>query len=249
MEKVERTQYQAAIAITGAWKGSNRLKIYEELGWESLSDRRLSRRILQIFKIIADKTPHYLKAKLPPNRLPFLAHVYRDFRCRTVKYKNSFFPHSISIWNEIITHFEQLPTQESLKKHLIALFRPLRKSIFGVHEPNGTRILFQLRVGLSPLRSHKKRHNFADTISDKCLCKNGVEDTRHFFTKCPFYYSHRVNLNNDIHTILRENNLMLPNDETDLYLYGHSSLSDSENRRILLSTIKYIQATKRFNKE
>ena len=37
MEKVERTQYQAALAITGTWQGSNRSKLYEELGWETLS--------------------------------------------------------------------------------------------------------------------------------------------------------------------------------------------------------------------
>ena len=41
MEKVERIQYQAALAISGAWRGSSRSKLYEELGWESLSDRRM----------------------------------------------------------------------------------------------------------------------------------------------------------------------------------------------------------------
>ena len=51
IEKVERTQYQAAIAITDAWQGSNRSKLYEELGWEILSDRRWCRRFLQIHKI------------------------------------------------------------------------------------------------------------------------------------------------------------------------------------------------------
>ena len=39
MEKVERIQYQSALAISGAWHGSNPAKLYEELGWESLSDR------------------------------------------------------------------------------------------------------------------------------------------------------------------------------------------------------------------
>ena len=29
MEKVERTQYQAALAITGTWQGTNRSKLYE----------------------------------------------------------------------------------------------------------------------------------------------------------------------------------------------------------------------------
>ena len=37
MEKVEKIQYQATLAVTGAWQGSNRVKVYEELGWEALS--------------------------------------------------------------------------------------------------------------------------------------------------------------------------------------------------------------------
>ena len=40
MEKVERIQYQAALAITGVWQRSSHYKIYDELGWETLSDRR-----------------------------------------------------------------------------------------------------------------------------------------------------------------------------------------------------------------
>ena len=68
METVERSQYQAALAITGAWQGSNRSKLYEELGWESLSDRRWCRRILQIHKIKNNMIPSYLRDKLPPNR-------------------------------------------------------------------------------------------------------------------------------------------------------------------------------------
>ena len=51
MEKVERIQYQATLAITGG-----RSKIYDELGWESLSDRRKCRRVLQIHKIINNNT-------------------------------------------------------------------------------------------------------------------------------------------------------------------------------------------------
>ena len=60
MKKIEGVQYQAALEITGTWKGSSRTKLYEELGWESLSDRRMSRRILQIHKIENNTTPSYL---------------------------------------------------------------------------------------------------------------------------------------------------------------------------------------------
>ena len=37
MEKAEIIQYQAALAVTGEWQGSSRSKLYDELGWESLS--------------------------------------------------------------------------------------------------------------------------------------------------------------------------------------------------------------------
>ena len=60
MEKVEKIQYQAALAITGTWQGTNRSKLYEELGWETLSERRTCRRILQVYKIENKKTPSYL---------------------------------------------------------------------------------------------------------------------------------------------------------------------------------------------
>ena len=33
MEKVERTQYESVLAITGTLQGSKRRKLYEELGW------------------------------------------------------------------------------------------------------------------------------------------------------------------------------------------------------------------------
>ena len=108
MEKVERTQYQAALAITGTWQGTNRSKLYEELGWETISDSRWCRRILQIHKIENYKTPSYLKDKLPPHR----RHLYRlnnsntfqEIRCKTAEYKNKFFPDATSSWNNVISN-------------------------------------------------------------------------------------------------------------------------------------------------
>ena len=47
MGKIERVQYQAALAVTGTWQGTNIDKLYEELEWESLSKRRWFRRLVQ----------------------------------------------------------------------------------------------------------------------------------------------------------------------------------------------------------
>ena len=97
MEKVEIIQYQSALAISGAWHGSNRAKLYEESGWESLSDRRMGRRILQIHKIVNNKTPSYLSDKLPPN-------------CRASnRYMISFFSDAVASWNIFIKHFDDVP--------------------------------------------------------------------------------------------------------------------------------------------
>ena len=97
MEKVESVQYQVALAIIGAWKCTSKLELYEELGWETLSNRRSSKRILQIHKIIDGKTPSYLKDKLRPNRYPFLTTVFRDIKFNKDRYKKSIFPDAISV--------------------------------------------------------------------------------------------------------------------------------------------------------
>ena len=153
MEQAERIQYQAALAITGAWQGSSRSKLYEELGWESLSERRWCRRILQIHKIVSNKTPSYLKDKLPRYRRPLYSqnnnynNTFHEIRCRSSRYMNSFFPNAITAWNNVITHFDNIPSINILKDHILSLIRPKKKKIFGIHNPLGLRYLFQLRVG------------------------------------------------------------------------------------------------------
>ena len=99
MEKIEKAQYNAALTITGIWRGSNISKLYDELGWESLNVRRCSHRLIQIFKIHIDLSPDYLTKQLPPTRysLHGIRHpnVYRDISCRSNRYQNSFYPNAI----------------------------------------------------------------------------------------------------------------------------------------------------------
>ena len=248
MEKVERIQYQAALAITGTWQGSNRNKLYEELGWESLSDRRTCRRILQIHKIENNKTPKYLKEKLPLHLLKPNVNVFTFYKAhtRTNRYMKSFFPDSISLWNIFINHFNTMPSFDKFKTYITSFFRPKTKSTFGIHDPLGIHYLYQLRVGLSPLRSHKKNHNFMDSPSDKCHCNGGIEDTNHFLFECPFYGTQRATLAAKVIQILLKHNLNHLCNQASLYLYGHELISVTDNKAILYSTIKYIKDTQRF---
>ena len=246
MGKVESVQYQAALAVTGAWKGTSRLKIYNELGWEALSSRRSSRRILQLHKILDKKTPSYLYNKLPSNRqaLIVLPYVFQEYDCRTLRYRNSFYPDAINLWNRMIQHFEHFPTYSELKKYLQSLFRPKPNPTYDIFDPY-LRHIFQLRVGLSKLRHDKKRHNFADTITDTCSCNQGIEDSKHYFLDCPYYLNHRNTLLTSVNQILNRYELDI-NDFTHLLLYGHANITDVDNKAILTLTIDYLKNTQRF---
>ena len=91
MKKLESLQYQAALAITGTWRGTNRDKIYEELGWESLQNRRMFRRLTQFYKIMNGMTPMYLVNPVPKPRQNLYGfrstNVIPSLTCRTERFK------------------------------------------------------------------------------------------------------------------------------------------------------------------
>ena len=143
---------------------------------------------------------------------------------------NSFFPDAVASWNIFIKHFNDVPSFDLLKNLINTFFRPKTKHVSGIHDPSVLRYLFQLRVSLSPLKSHKFHHNFADTPSEICRCHQGIEDTNHFLFSCPAYATPRATLAASVTNILQKNNLTF-----------------TDNRKIILSTIKYIKATLRFS--
>ena len=251
MNILEKTQYQAALAITGAWKGTNLDKIYEQLGWESLNERRIFRRLTMFFKIMHNLTPDYLKEPLPfqQGRYRLRADcIINVIACRNDKYRNSFFPNTISLWNKLDLNIKRSKNISIFKSSILKIIRPIKKKTFNVHDSNRLKWIFQLRVGLSPLKHHKKRHNFSDTPNDACLCSNVPESTDHFLLKCPLQANARIILLNTIRTILMPYDMVLPNPNKliELLLYGDSSISDSDNNAILNATLDFISNSNRF---
>ena len=110
--------------------------------------------------------------------------IYESIRCKSTKYKNSFLPDFVDLWNNLSIDFQECNSLTIFKQKINTFIRPIPKSIFGIHNPKGLKCLFQLRVGLSPLRYDKKRHNFADTSSEICECGAGPEDASHYLFFC-----------------------------------------------------------------
>ena len=154
---LERVQYNATLAVTGTWRGTNRSKLYEELGWESLNDRRWSRQLIQFYKIRNNLTPQYLRDHLPPVRSSLYGvrhpYNYRNIYCNSSSYQNSFYPNAIRLWNNLDTELHERKSLETFKKCIRSVIKPPQNSLFRIYNPCGTS--YELRVGLSPLRSHK----------------------------------------------------------------------------------------------
>ena len=58
-QKLEK-QYNACLAITGVFRGISKKKLYQELGLESLENRRWFRKLCLFFKTLKNKSPGYL---------------------------------------------------------------------------------------------------------------------------------------------------------------------------------------------
>ena len=59
MDLIERIQYKASLIVTGCWQWTSRVKLYDELGWESLSARRMVCRLTTFYKITTGLAPSY----------------------------------------------------------------------------------------------------------------------------------------------------------------------------------------------
>ena len=92
-EKIESTQYKAALAITGAIQVTSRERIYQELGLESLKSRRWYKRLSCMFQIVNNEASNYLLNLFPKSQQTITTrnNYIPNYHCRTDCFKYSFF--------------------------------------------------------------------------------------------------------------------------------------------------------------
>ena len=251
MDAIERIQYSAALAVTGTWQGTSSDKLYEELGWESLDQRRTFRRLMQFYKIMNSLTPDYLRDPVPPIKYHLFgrhhSNVLHPIICRNNRYRHSFFPNSVDTWNNLGPEMRSSPSLSVFKMNILKIIRPPKRDTYKIHNPTGIKWIFQLRVGLSSLNAHKKSHGFNDTPDETCICTLGVESTHHFFMDCPLYLAHRIPLQQLLQSLLLKYNMTNINSDMKVtfFLYGNEKFNFRENKSLLEATIEFIAKTSR----
>ena len=236
MELLEKIQYQAGLIITNCWKGTSRVKLYKELGWESLSQRRAGRRFALYHKILNNRTPSYLKNHIHP------------FTPRTDRFKNSFFPFCAENWPSIPDELKLAPSSAAFKNIYKKLFIPPKPSYFDIVDKFGVRLLSKIRVDCSDLRDHRHNHGFRNCPSPLCRCNTADETSEHFLARCPLFNAQRATLLTTISNVLSNDISVLPDSHlSSLLMYGSKAYNNITNKLILEATISFIKRTKRFS--
>ena len=87
-------------------------------------------------------------------------------------------------------------------------FPSKRKNYIQHSRPNRDESSVSATPWLEQTQTTQNKHNFLDTPTDICLCKNGVENTEHYLFKCKFYATHRAKLAASVINILAIKNNM-----------------------------------------
>ena len=121
--KIEQIQHEAARIITGLPKFSSLESLYFETGWEPLHSRRRRRKLNMFYKIRNNNAPSYLCDCLLPferNENAYNLRNQTDYSnpfTRLQLYRNSFFPSSIKLWNNLTPEIRSARQLAVLKSH------------------------------------------------------------------------------------------------------------------------------------
>ena len=101
-QRLEQTQYSAELAVTDAW-GTNRQRLYEDLGWESLYHRRWYRRLCHFFQLLLSRSSGYLFDEIPLERqIGYSLRKVMEYEvhtARTNRFVNTYFYNTLYEWN------------------------------------------------------------------------------------------------------------------------------------------------------
>ena len=201
LEKLEKLQYNAARVVTGAYPSTSRAKLLAELGWETLENRFKMLNIVSFQKVHNGTTRPLIR-----NCLPEVSSItvetrnknyYKAYNIKSEKFLKTFFPSTIKIWNKLPTKYYDI---NELKQYLKYNLFPPKARYNNIGSKLGNMFHTQLRVSRSNLSSSRFQIGLEGTPECDCGAKN--ESLKHFILQCNKYNLIRVELLNNIKTII-----------------------------------------------
>jgi len=238
-EFLEKIQRRALRIITGAIIRTRTINLNNEIYLESLKTRRDRSVLLFFFKIINNMVPDYLLELKPENKKQgrYMLRNQTDLVepwCRLTKYRKSFLPHAVSLWNKLDDKITAIKDYESFKEALTDSNND--NPLFHVGNRQEQIIMAKLRLRCSNLSGHLFNLNIIEYSA--CSCGFDNEDEFHYFFVCPLYNRPRVTLQNAVSHLAPLSLRTL--------LFGSDALDLTQNKEIICETLKFIKNSKRF---
>jgi hypothetical protein len=240
--KLERIHVDGMRLVTGATARSNIAKLYDDLLWQSIKDRRDQAMLTMIYKIKNDLAPSYLYHLLPPEFREYVGYNLRNSQnillpfTRLESFRRSFFPFSIRLWNALpvdtrsslsVSDFKVALKQDIVEPNLLYYYGERWAS---VHHA-------RIRIGCSKLNADLCL-NLHVKDNTTCLCGSLLEDAEHYFLHCTRYNNIRYDLVNAI--------AHCTDVTVSTILHGDPQLHFKDNIKIFGAVHSYIVKSNRF---
>lgn len=190
--------------------------------------------------IVHSNAPNYLIELLPNNVNSKSEYNLRNkyhistIKTRTEKYKKSFFPDTVKLYNNLD---ESLKCKNKKEFRHTTFNKVLPNPLFYYGKRKTNIIHAQIRMKCSNLNSHLFNLHVIDNPA--CFCSNKIEDSGHYFIECPMYFTQRLKLKELISSFCDFN--------LDVILYGCKALHLEINQIIFSGVHNFILETGRFN--
>jgi len=172
--KMERIHRRAGIICSGANPRTETVKLLADLNWRPLKTRRDRFKLLYFYRIHVNSSPLYLNVDLRDLTNRACSETTRVTRfslsgsltmpyCRTSKFRKSFFPSTLSLWNDLKLNNTDIDSLSKFKKFLHYKFDLDERIVdYNLLVGSYSRILTQMRLGLSSLSGQLFKYNLTD---------------------------------------------------------------------------------------
>ena len=239
--RFEQVQLIAARIVTGLPVFASLNSIYVETGWKTLAERRKTKKLTLMYKIVNNDAPSYL-TDLLPSRVDVMSNYNlrnsQNFEipfARLCSFESSFFPSTLRLWNSTEESIRNAPTLSAFKSNI-------KKQPFRIHQFPSTKdrlndiILTRIRHNCSNLNADLFRVNIS--ANSNCRCGAVNENVHHYFLECILYVEQRNRLFSSINPLVNVHLKLITN--------GNAALNAETNAVIHSAVLKYIKDTHRF---
>ena len=169
------------------------------------------------------------------------------------KVQGILFPSAIVDWNDLSVDLVRVDSLYKLKKYLNEKFI-IDERVFHYNSivGKGTKLLTQIRLGLSPLKAHLFAYNLGENPFCQC-CLTHIETTVHYLFECLKFKNERVSYLNALNGHLTNANHPIPvnlwnlHELADLCIKGSNKLDSATNFLIFKATVAFLISSHRFD--